>query len=209
MANRQTRTQQRQQRKSEIIDAAITLFNTRGIPETTLVDIAEAAGTTRATLYKYFETKEAILKSILENLLNNLILEVENLPDVTDNPPEFMDSLKEFVYEIFLKYRKQLQLLYGYNFIYTDENPGPPLRINHLIAGKETMKSIVFEKKLVKNGIIKKGKLTSNRLHVFLETLLGLSGQLAGRGGILEDIKGISPKTYLDNLLDMFIDSLQ
>lgn len=208
MEQKKTRTQQRRERKRDIMQAAQELFCARGIPETSLVDIADAAATTRATLYKYFESKEEILKAILEDLLNNLMLEIEHLPEPEGTAESYRENLKGFFYTLFNKYRDQLKLLYGYNFIYTDENPGPPLRLNHLIAGKELFKAKAYEKKLSRIGIINPEKWNPIRLQVFLEGILGLAGQLAGRGGILEDVKGISPKAYLDTSLDIFLDSL-
>ncbi len=208
---RVTRLQQRKQRKREIMEAAQTLFCQRGIPETTLVDIAEVAGTTRATVYKYFETKELILKAILEELLENLIVEFGSMPRIGDSEDSFevfRKELKDFVYNLFEGYKKPLKLLYGYNFIYTDENPGPPLQISHLLAGKGFLRLKAREKDLERFGI----SIPKDQLHryiqVFLESLLGLAGQLAGRGRILEDIKGISPREYLDSMVDIFLNSL-
>ena len=172
------------------------------------MDIAAAAGTTRATVYKYFETKELILKAILEELLNELLLEMDYLPEMKDSFERFREEIKDFIYLLFEKYKGKLKLLYGYNFIYTDENPGPPLRINHLIAGKEALRILALEKKLIRTGIFNSKQKKSVRLQVFMESLLGLAGQLAGKGGILEDIKGISPRTYLDTMIDIFLDSL-
>ncbi len=214
-----TRIQQRNQRRKEIMQAAQHLFCQRGIPETTLVDIAEASGTTRATVYKYFETKELILKALLEELLSDLVVAFGNMPRIevgseslaseNKQPFEvFRGELKEFVYQIFCTHKEPLQLLYGYNFIYTDENPGPPLRISHLLVGKGFLQLKAREKDFARMGIQLSKEQLSTHIQVFLESLLGLAGQLAGRGRILEDIKGISPKVYLDTMVDIFLNSL-
>jgi len=67
---------------------------------------------------------------------------------------------------------------------------------------------LALEKKLIRTGIINSKQKKSVRFQVFMESLLGLAGQLAGKGGILEDIKGISPRSYLDTMIDIFLDSL-
>ncbi|MBF6210488.1 TetR/AcrR family transcriptional regulator [Nocardia puris] len=43
-----------------ILDAAAELFAQQGVAETQMADIAEAAGCSRATLYRYFENRQAV-----------------------------------------------------------------------------------------------------------------------------------------------------
>lgn len=208
MAEKRTGIQQRLHRKKEIMDAGRKLFCANGIPKTTLVDIATEAGMTKATVQIYFETKELMLKAILEDLLNSLMLELEDLPHMKDSYDRFRIDLKEFIYNVFIKYKDRLKLLYGYNFIYTDINPAPPLKISHLIEGKEVKKVLSLEKKLKKAGIINSNLGDTIKLQVFMESLLGLAGELAGKGGILKHKNGISPRSYLDTMIDIFLDSI-
>jgi AcrR family transcriptional regulator len=45
-----------------ILDAAGELFATRGVASVGMHEIAQAAGCSRATLYRYFENREALAK---------------------------------------------------------------------------------------------------------------------------------------------------
>lgn len=52
--------------RSRILDEAARLFLARGYPETTLRDIADAAGVKAGSIYYHFDSKEALLAEILD-----------------------------------------------------------------------------------------------------------------------------------------------
>jgi AcrR family transcriptional regulator len=54
-----------EQRREQIIDAAIDLFSEAGFAGTTTRRLAEAAGISEAALYLHFETKEALYEAII------------------------------------------------------------------------------------------------------------------------------------------------
>jgi AcrR family transcriptional regulator len=54
-----------QQRKNILLQRAAELFHAKGLRETSLSDIAGAAGLDRASFYYYFENKEAVLAEVL------------------------------------------------------------------------------------------------------------------------------------------------
>jgi AcrR family transcriptional regulator len=54
--------------RERLIEAGMTLFAERGFDDTTADDIAEAADVSRATLFNYFASKEAILLEYHERL---------------------------------------------------------------------------------------------------------------------------------------------
>ena len=62
---RARRPEQKQQRREEILAAAADLFDREGIDGTTLSAIARAAGLSKANLYRYFDSREAILLAVL------------------------------------------------------------------------------------------------------------------------------------------------
>jgi AcrR family transcriptional regulator len=53
-------------RKAEILDAAETLFNTKGYDATSISDIIDRVGVARATVYYHFKSKEDVLDALLE-----------------------------------------------------------------------------------------------------------------------------------------------
>ena len=46
--------------REKILDEALTLFSEKGFEGTTVRDIASAVGITASSLYKHFESKDAI-----------------------------------------------------------------------------------------------------------------------------------------------------
>lgn len=60
------RQRQAEQRRAQLIDAALDLFSAHGFEATRVSDIAHAAGVAQGLLYHYFPTKEALLAAIIE-----------------------------------------------------------------------------------------------------------------------------------------------
>ena len=54
-----------ERRREELIDVAEKIFFDRGFPETTMRMIAEAAGASKETLYRHFESKELLFAEIV------------------------------------------------------------------------------------------------------------------------------------------------
>jgi len=59
-------------RRREIFNAAVKVFLKKGFQETSMREIAEAAGIGKSTLYDYFKTKDEILVFVFEEELNDL-----------------------------------------------------------------------------------------------------------------------------------------
>ena len=59
-------------RRQEIFDASVHLFVEKGFAETSMREIAAAAGIGKATLYDYFKTKDEILFSFFEREVYDL-----------------------------------------------------------------------------------------------------------------------------------------
>jgi AcrR family transcriptional regulator len=52
------------QRRSELLDSAVELFDRKGFEATTVQDIAKSAGVAPGTVYLYFDSKERILREL-------------------------------------------------------------------------------------------------------------------------------------------------
>lgn len=55
-----------EQRREAILEAALVLFQKKGLENVTLVDIAEKVGTATSNIYRYFDSREHIYLSVLE-----------------------------------------------------------------------------------------------------------------------------------------------
>ncbi|MCI5902506.1 MAG: TetR/AcrR family transcriptional regulator [Blautia sp.] len=60
--------------KQEILDAALELFSVQGFEATSISQIANAVGIRKASLYSHFESKQAILDALVEQILQQYAL---------------------------------------------------------------------------------------------------------------------------------------
>ena len=66
--NGSNRERRKELLEREILDKACTLFAEKGFGGTSLTDIADAVGLTRAAVYYYFKNKEALLEAIVNDV---------------------------------------------------------------------------------------------------------------------------------------------
>jgi len=87
-------------RREQIIDAAMRAFASKGFGRATNKDVANEAGITSGLIYYYFESKEALLKAILEE--RSPMQVVARMPsEMLEQPPEvFLPTLLNRVLSI-------------------------------------------------------------------------------------------------------------
>lgn len=84
-------------RRTQILDAAIRLFDTRGYTNTKIADISEAAGISKGLIYRYFKSKKDILYSLIDNL-NHCIEECAAKPSSREGIRLFSLRLLSYPY---------------------------------------------------------------------------------------------------------------
>jgi AcrR family transcriptional regulator len=85
-------------RREQILDAAMRAFASKGFTRATNKDIAQEAGITAGLIYHYFENKEAVLKAIIEErsalrLIRSQPQDMQSLPPETLLPLLFRQAL--------------------------------------------------------------------------------------------------------------------
>lgn len=60
-------------RPSEILEAALTVFAERGYAATRMEDIAARAGVTKGTIYLYFDSKDAVFRSLVQESIGSTL----------------------------------------------------------------------------------------------------------------------------------------
>ena len=88
--------EEQQRRRKEIFDASAHLFLENGFHESTMREIADAAGIGKSTLYDYFKSKDDIMISYFEN----------ELQLITDRAQEIMNQEQSIVEKL----RKIMQM---------------------------------------------------------------------------------------------------
>jgi AcrR family transcriptional regulator len=97
------RERERIARRQEIIDAARLVFARKGFTEATLDDVAELAEFGKGTLYNYFENKEALFASVLQDSFEHMM---KTASDALLGSDPFETRLERFV-------RGELEYLFG------------------------------------------------------------------------------------------------
>ncbi|UCF31142.1 MAG: TetR/AcrR family transcriptional regulator [bacterium] len=76
-----------EKRRKAILDAAWSLFLEKGYAAVSVDEIIRASGGSKSSLYKYFGSKEGILKELIESFAEDMLTEVK-LPFPLDKTPE-------------------------------------------------------------------------------------------------------------------------
>jgi AcrR family transcriptional regulator len=74
--------------RDQIVAAATEHFSRYGYEKTTVSDLAKAVGFSKAYIYKFFESKQAIGELICANCLRDIEAEIRAAIDEAERPPE-------------------------------------------------------------------------------------------------------------------------
>ncbi|CAB3760529.1 TetR/AcrR family transcriptional regulator [Paraburkholderia humisilvae] len=111
-----TRAPDHETQRDQILDLAAEKFAQTSYPSTSMADLAAASGTSKARLYHYYESKEAILFDLLDRYTKRLMLiiaEVEGSSQrrgLTEREA-FADLIRAFLAEYETSHSKHVALL--------------------------------------------------------------------------------------------------
>lgn len=100
--------EEQQRRRKEIFNASVYLFLENGFNETSMREIAKAAGMGKSTLYDYFESKDEILVSYFEDEIQKI---TANAKKIIQQELCASEKLKQAM-EMHLKYLVDNKLFY-------------------------------------------------------------------------------------------------
>lgn len=98
--------------RDQIVAAATEHFSRYGYEKTTVSDLAKAVGFSKAYIYKFFESKQAIGEMICANCLRQIETEVRVAVDEADRPPEKLRRMFKAIVEASLRLLFQDRKLY-------------------------------------------------------------------------------------------------
>ncbi|VXC57393.1 AcrR family transcriptional regulator [Pseudomonas sp. 8Z] len=100
--------------RDQIVTAATEHFRLYGYEKTTVSDLAKSIGFSKAYIYKFFESKQAIGEVICSNCLQQIQTEVKAAIDEVDSPPEklrrMLKALVEACLRLFFQDRKLYEI---------------------------------------------------------------------------------------------------
>jgi AcrR family transcriptional regulator len=98
--------------RDQIVAAATEHFSRYGYEKTTVSDLAKAIGFSKAYIYKFFESKQAIGEMICVNCMHEIENEVRTAVAETDLPPEKLRRMFKVFTEASLKLFSRDRKLY-------------------------------------------------------------------------------------------------
>ncbi|MFC1871075.1 TetR/AcrR family transcriptional regulator [Chloroflexota bacterium] len=84
----------REQKNERIRGAALDLFSAYGFKKTSISDIAEKAGVSKVTIYKYFGDKDSLVLDIVKSLFTAMM---ERYRSIIEEDLAFQDKLQQII----------------------------------------------------------------------------------------------------------------
>lgn len=112
-------------KRAELLRIAAELFKEQGFQSTRLLDIAQAAGLDRATVYYYVGSKEELFQETVEGVLDTNIAVAQQL--MADESLRAIERLKKIFVSLMVSYEEN----YPATFVYIQEQM-------HQVAADET-----------------------------------------------------------------------
>lgn len=98
--------------RTQIVAAATEHFSRFGYEKTAVADLAKAIGFSKAYIYKFFESKQAIGEMICANCLREIVGAVKAAVDEADQPPEKLRRMFRAIVEASLRLFSEDRKLY-------------------------------------------------------------------------------------------------
>jgi TetR/AcrR family fatty acid metabolism transcriptional regulator len=83
-----TRAASQEERRRQILDAAVRTFAQKGYHACRVSDIAEEAGVAYGLVYHYFESKEAVLEAIFRDTWGMMLEAIQAVEETEESPRE-------------------------------------------------------------------------------------------------------------------------
>ena len=83
-----TRSAAQEERRRQILDAAVRAFAKKGYHASRVSDIAEEAGVAYGLVYHYFESKDAVLEAVFREMWGMMVAAINAIEEIEESPRE-------------------------------------------------------------------------------------------------------------------------
>ncbi|WP_139904949.1 TetR/AcrR family transcriptional regulator [Clostridium thermarum] len=200
----------KEQRKEEVVTAAIEIFKEKGIDNTKMTDIAEKAEVGVASVYRYFKTKFDLVLATATYLWREDIRGLyEQFYDTDFKKLSGLEQIRKILYisiDIYKQHPQYLSFLeYFDNYIVKEKVPAEKLESYE--KSVIDMRRGIFEalEQGKKDGSIK-ADIDNNTFYITItHGLMSLSQKLILRGTILKSDYEVSGEDQIRLLVDMAV----
>jgi hypothetical protein len=111
MGRRPKKLQGESSTREVILKAAIQEFINNGFHGARMDRIADTAAVTKAMIYYYFSSKDAVYDEVLRSIVTPILTELSNITDEPTEVPEMIGRIIDIYMSVFLKYPDYVRLL--------------------------------------------------------------------------------------------------
>jgi len=134
-------------REKQIKEAALKLFSDKGFHNTTVTQIAEAAGLGKGTIYWYWKSKEDLAFSLVSDMLQDFALLIESARDAEGPVIARLENLVARVAKLYYRETDYLRLLWKFrvdrSYIFSEEYTEKVA--SYYVRMREALESMVEE----------------------------------------------------------------
>jgi len=103
-----------EERRKQIMDAALMVFSGKGFHQARMEDIAHQADLSKGALYWYFSSKEEIITSLLTNFFDREFLIIEGWAVQEESARVLLQNLATLIVEDLLSIKPFMSILYEF-----------------------------------------------------------------------------------------------
>ena len=156
-------------KRSDILEAAAVLFAQFSLKKVTVDEIAEKASVSKATIYKYFESKEEVFDQVVkaesQQLWDAVTIAVDEAPSVVDKLRAYLLTKITKIHELVNFYRVTREMWNEY-WPYVDS-----ARSKFIAQEKELIKDILEEGNRAGELNIAQTELTAHTIVISLKSM--------------------------------------
>jgi AcrR family transcriptional regulator len=121
-------------RRSQLLEVALTRFAAGGYHETSMEEIADAAGVTKPVLYQHFSSKQELFLELLDTMGRDLLHDVEARAAAEARPHQQVLAGFRAYFDFVCKRTSAFQILFGSGARLSDEFADSVRRLEERIA---------------------------------------------------------------------------
>lgn len=201
----------RENQRESILEAAEGLFIQKGIDQTTIGKIAKAARLTRATIYKYFSSKEQIAEEIYKNITKNWAdKNKEEVWCVSGNGYEQIERFVTTHFNNLLQNPREARFVAEFNSLYAKAWPvEETIKLIDETLGEERNRVQAAILQGQADGSLRSDVKPDLMLAAFFNFISGMNSRLGEMGVKVEGEYGISVESIFTQVCRIFLDGLK
>jgi len=202
---------ERLKKQEKILEAAENLFVEKGLAETTMSEIAEAAEISRRTLYRYYASKEDLAFAVEGRIFILFYHDLEkNLKHLSGTGYEKLAWLLKSLPLYIEEHKKEVKFTGVFDHYFAGEYPGSPESEKFIQIIQEDGNPVA---EIIRQGI-QDGSIRKN-IDAFLtartigNTIISLAQRIIIRGHHIEKEQSVAPRAIMEQLMEMILESLR